>query len=58
MAYQRKQYRNGTDRGGKKGTALDTSHGSPNNHNKSPKRYVRRDNMPPPAGAHLLKRTT
>ncbi len=58
MAFQRKQYRNGTSRGGNSPQASYTAHGSPANFNKSPKRYQKRTDMPPPAGAHLLKRTT
>lgn len=60
MAYQRKQYRNGKPRGGQQGRAADTSFGAPDNLNKTKKAYKRRDpdTTPPPAGAHLLKRTT
>lgn len=58
MAYQRKQYRNGSSRGEATGKASDTAFGAPGNLNKSKKSYVRRENSPPPAGAHLLKRTT
>lgn len=57
MAFQRKQHRNGTGRGGNSPQASYTAHGSPVNMNKSPKRYQRRTDMPPPIGAHLLKRT-
>jgi len=58
MAYLRKRYRNGTSRGGNSPQASYTAHGSPVNKNKSPKRYQRRTDMPPPMGAYLLKRTT
>jgi hypothetical protein len=39
MAYQKKQYRNGTKRGGSKGQCVDTGFGAAGNKHRTKKRY-------------------